>query len=405
MDSLQHSSHAMPMTGMFGPYAMTREGSGTSWQPDATPHEGLHLMKGGWMLMLHGSADGIYDYQGGTRGDSQFFSANMLMGMAQRSLGPGTFGARAMLSLEPLTIGNAGYPLLLQTGETADGKTHLIDRQHPHDLLMELAVSYSVPFAKRGAVFGYFGLPGEPALGPAAFMHRFAGMQIPEAPISHHWLDSTHITFGVATAGVVWSGIKLDASLFTGREPDQFRWGFDPPRFDSYSVRLSYNPTPALAMQASYGHIVSPEQLEPDVNVDRVTASVTYHKRWDENDWQSTLAWGRNMAQPGESLDAFLLESSLRLHAAHNIFARAERVDKDELFTHDDPMDGQVFTVNKLSAGYRFDFLSGKTGRWGIGALGSVHVLPDALEPAYGSPTPLSFMIFTRLQLGGRGRG
>jgi len=78
---------AMPMSGMYGPYAMSREASGTAWQPEAARHEGVHLMKGAWMLMLHGFADGVYDHQGGHRGDKKAFSNNMGMAMAQRSLG------------------------------------------------------------------------------------------------------------------------------------------------------------------------------------------------------------------------------------------------------------------------------------------------------------------------------
>src|SRR5205085_8856854 len=95
----------MSMTGLYGSYAMSREASGTSWQPQSARHEGVHVMRGPWMAMLHGSADLVHDHQGGDRGDEKFFSSNMAMGMAQRSLGPGTLGLRAMLSLEPATIG------------------------------------------------------------------------------------------------------------------------------------------------------------------------------------------------------------------------------------------------------------------------------------------------------------
>jgi hypothetical protein len=150
----------MPMTGLYGPYPMSREASGTAWQPDAARREGVHLMTGSWMVMLHGYADVVYDDQGGPRGDTKAYGDNMGMAMASRALGPGTLGLRAMLSLEPATIGTTGYPLLLQTGETADGITPLIDRQHPHDLFMELAASYRV-----SKFFLYGGLPGEPALG------------------------------------------------------------------------------------------------------------------------------------------------------------------------------------------------------------------------------------------------
>src|SRR6185437_5201081 len=151
---MHHSMH-----GMYGSYAMTREASGTAWQPEATPMEGLHMMPGDWMVMLHGFAFGIYDDQGGHRGDRQFFGPNMVMGMAEHPLGPGTLGLRTMLSLEPATIGKEGYPELLQTGETADGQTPLIDRQHPHDLFMELAASYSVPVGEQSSAFAYFGYP------------------------------------------------------------------------------------------------------------------------------------------------------------------------------------------------------------------------------------------------------
>src|SRR5689334_21052205 len=203
----------MEMHGFYSPYAMSREASGTSWQPERAPHEGLHAMRGSWMFMLRGFADLVADHQGGPRGDDKMFADDMVMGMAQRPLGPGTLGLRTMLSLEPATIGKEGYPLLLQTGETADGVVPLIDRQHPHDLFMELAGSWSVAFGDK-SVFVYGGLPGEPALGPPAFMHRFSGVNIPVAPITHHWLDSTHITFGVVTGGVVLGRVKAEASAF-----------------------------------------------------------------------------------------------------------------------------------------------------------------------------------------------
>jgi hypothetical protein len=176
------------MKGMFGSYPMIRESSGTSWQPDSSPHQGIHFMKEDWMFMAHGSASVVYDDQRGKRGNRDVYSPNMLMGMAQHPLASGTWGLRGMFSLEPLTIGSRGYPILLQTGETADGKEPLIDRQHPHDLFMELASTYSVPINQDTSAFVYFGLPGEPALGPPAFMHRFSGMEIPEAPITHHYL-------------------------------------------------------------------------------------------------------------------------------------------------------------------------------------------------------------------------
>jgi hypothetical protein len=392
-----HHEHGL-MNAMYGPYPMTRESSGTSWQPDSTPHQGIHLLERNWTLMLDGFAQLIYDRQGGPRGAEKTFSSNMFMMMGTQRLGPGTFGFRSMFSAEPLTIGKGGYPLLLQTGETADGRTRLIDRQHPHDLFMELAATYNIPLSDSTSAFGYFGLPGEPALGPPNFMDRFSGREIPEAPITHHWLDSTHITYGVATLGVSRRRVKLEGSLFTGREPDQFRFDFDTPRFDSYAFRLSYNPTAAWALQASFGHLRSPEQLEPNVNQDRLTASVLYNRNWNNNNWQTLFAWGRNVNKPGHVLDAFLVESTIAFRKKHTIFGRVERAEKDELFEPGAPLAGETFTVGEASLGYLYDFLEAPRFRAGLGGLLSAAIVPALLKPSYGG-TPISGMVFLRLRL------
>ena len=47
-----HDHGSMP--GALGPHAMSREASGTSWQPDATPMAGVHFGAGDWSLMAHG---------------------------------------------------------------------------------------------------------------------------------------------------------------------------------------------------------------------------------------------------------------------------------------------------------------------------------------------------------------
>ena len=394
----EHHHGQMAMSGMLGRYSMEREASGTSWQPEATPMGGEHLMQNDWMFMVHGFANLIYDDQGGARGNRKLFSSNMLMGMGQRPLGPGTFGLRSMLTLEPATIGRRGYPLLLQTGETADGRTPLVDRQHPHDFFMELAASYSLPVAQGSSLFAYVGLPGEPALGPPTFMHRFSGVDNPEAPITHHWLDSTHVSFGVTTLGYIWDRFKLEASAFNGHEPNQNRWNIESPRLDSFSGRLSFNPTDRWALQASYGALNSPEQLEPGVDVDRATVSAAYHRSWARNNWQTTTAWGRNRNKPGRTLDAFLLESALNLNRTHTFFARAENVEKDELFTEGAAKHGEVFRVNKISLGYIYDFPEWHHLRWGVGGLGSAAFLPSRLDEDY-DDTPLSFMVFARLKL------
>ncbi|HEY3215141.1 MAG TPA: hypothetical protein VGK93_01475 [Candidatus Eisenbacteria bacterium] len=398
---LEHPPGANPnhlhLPGMYGPYSVTREASGTAWQPEAAKHRGVHVMRGGWSFMLHGMVDLVYDRQGGPRGDEKVYSANMVMGLAQRPLGSGRLGLRVMASLEPATIGRNGYPLLLQTGETADGRRPLIDRQHPHDLFMELAGSYRIATGDRSCYL-YAGLPGEPALGPPAFMHRFSGMSFPQAPITHHWLDSTHISYGVVTLGAVQDGVKVEASTFHGREPDQDRWNIESPKLDSPSFRLSVNPTPSWALQMSYGRLESPEQLEPEVDQDRTTASAIYEGRLRGGHWQGMLAWGRNRNRPGRRLDAFDAEATVELSDAHTLLARLERVEKDELFPEAEPRAGQPFVVGEASAGYRYDFWHDVHAVGGIGVLGTVTLVPARLRDTYGKH-PESVFLFGHLGL------
>ena len=353
-------------------------------------------MAGPWMIMAHGFVNAIYDHQGGPRGDVKYFSESMLMAVAQRPLAGGTLGLRAMASLDP-AMGARGYPLLFQTGESADGREPLRDRQHPHDLFMELAGTYSYPLGGEASVFSYFGLPGEPALGPPVFMHRFSGMDNPQAPITHHWLDSTHITYGVATAGLIWRDLKWEASTFRGREPDQHRWDIEQPGFDSYSTRVSWNPAEDWALQASVGRIVSPEALEADVDQIRLTASASMNWRWRGNPAQTTILWGRNRNRPGQTLDGFLLETSMQIGDAHTLFARLERVEKDELFDLGGGP-GHLFVVNQLSLGAVHDFVSWRHVRPGIGGVGSIYPIPESLHCAYGK-LPVSFMVFLRAKI------
>jgi len=393
----EDSPSGMSMAGLYGSYGMQREASGTSWQPDSTPMEGMHSMQGGWMTMLHGFLDAIYDDQGGPRGATETTATSMLMFMARRELGDGAFGVRLMLSAEPL-MGPAGYPLLFQTGESANGRVPLIDRQHPHNLLMEAAVTWSRDLTGASSVFIYGGPAGEPALGPTTFMHRLSGMDDPEAPLTHHWLDSTHVTFGVVTAGYVWQSFKLDASAFNGREPDQHRYDLELRPLDSWSARLTWNPSQDLSMQVSSGRLAAPEQLQPGVAVQRTTASLSYDAPVPGRWWQTTLAWGHNAPSAGRASDAWLLESALSLTAAQTLFARAERVAKDELFLPGAPLYGEAFTVGKLSLGYICDLAHLGNLALGVGGLVSTYSFPAALNPTYGD-RPTSWMLFVRARL------
>ena len=411
-----HAMHGMhAMTGLLGPYAMTRESSGTSWQPESSPHEALFTQRGPWALMLHGQVFAVYDDQESKRGGSKWFSSNHLMSIATRELGPGRLGLRAMLSLEPWTIGRNGYPLLLQTGETANGRTELVDRQHPHDLFDELAATYSLPLRSDSSLFVYVGLPGEPALGPPTYMHRFSAIDNPETPLSHHWLDSTHVSYGVTTLGWTLDDLKLEASAFRGREPDQHRADIESPSLDSYSFRVSYQPDPSLSVQGSFGHLKSPEQLAPNVDVNRSTVSVMYNVPLAENgNLQSTLAWGRNQRRPGRTTNAYLFEGTAAFLARHTVYYRMEELENDELAAdviglpavkdltlHDERGGGQpVAVVTKFAGGYVYDFLVGEAYRTGAGFDLSVAHVPLRLEPSYGADWVPGWMLFLRFRLG-----
>jgi hypothetical protein len=387
------------MKGMLGSYTMNREASGTSWQPESSPMEGFHFMAGDLMGMLHGFANVIHADQAGTRGGEKTFSQSMLMGMAQHPLGNATLGLRAMLSLDPL-MGKRGYPLLLQTGETADGVNHLVDRQHPHDFFMELAGSLSVPVGEKNSLFLYGGLPGEPALGPPTFMHRFSGVDNPEAPILHHWLDSTHITFGVITAGLILDKVKLEGSIFNGREPNEERWDIETGELTSYAGRVTINPTMDWSLQGSFGYLESPEQLEPEVNIYRATASATYNRNWGEMNWQTTAAIGINAKDPGSTFPGALVESAVNIAKTHTFFGRAEAVRNDELFGETHPLHHDAFNVGKVTLGYIYDFPEWHNLQWGVGGAGSLALIPDdEVRDAYGQDFPLSWMVFARVKL------
>jgi hypothetical protein len=288
-------------------------------------------------------------------------------------------------------MGKSGYPLLFATGETANGVTPLIDRQHPHDLFMELSGTYAHRFNGDESAFVYFGYPGEPALGPAAFMHRASGMDIPDAPITHHWFDSTHITFGVVTAGFVSGDWKIEASQFTGREPDQQRFGFDSAKFDSTAVRLSWNPDANWSLQTSWGTLKSPEQLEPALNENRVTASATYVKPFESGgSFAATIGWGLKDESDGTKLNGLFAEAEYKPADLWTLFTRAEWVQNRELDALGRKLDASQITLGGIK-----DFRVAEHLKFGLGALYAFDFAPHAV-PSYGS-NPHGAMLFVRV--------
>ena len=383
----------MTMTGGGG-YA---SGSGTARLPaNEGAMQGLHFDTGGWMMMLHGYAWGIYTDQGGPRGANEAYVQSMAMLSASHDLGSGArVELRSMLSLERL-MGSRGYPNLFATGESADGITPLIDRQHPHDLFMELSGRLDVDIAHDTSLFVYGGPVAEPALGPSAFMHRASAQYLPDSPITHHWFDSTHISFGVVTTGIATPHWQLEGSAFRGREPDQHRWDIETPKLDSWSVRATWTPSPAWAVQVSHGYIHSGEQLEPGVDEARTTASVQYAT----GGLSTTFGFSIKDKQPGRTLTAWLAEANWDLDRHHTLFARAENVANDELFPNPaDPLHDRKFRVSKLEGGYAYRLKIAGPVQAALGGSLGVYAIPAALDAAYGK-FPVSFSLFAKLSLG-----
>ena len=360
---------------------------------------------GAWHVMQDAVAFLTWNRQGGPRGGDDFGSQNWWMGMAQRPAGTGTLQVNLMLSLDPLTLGNDGYREIFQAGETLNGRP-LIDRQHPHDFLMQAAVVWRTPIG-RGYTLTLAGAPvGEPALGPVAFMHRASAAENPTAPLGHHTFDATHIAMGVLTAGLGRGKWQVESSLFQGREPDEQRWDLmDPGPLDSWSARGWFRPNDNVTLQLSHGFLNNPEPLEA-VDVRRTTASVAWTGSLRRATTATTVAYGRN-DKAGTAYNAFLAETTIELGS--NIFyGRFEnlQVEADVLRfgTHHDgghdhgeeeEDDGNFVSALTLGGVRRV----GRWAGWDLGAGGDVtfHGVPSILRPTHGN-NPVSFHLFVRVR-------
>ena len=391
-----------------------RDASGTSWLPDATPMFGAEHTWSGWNVMLHGAAFPQFLYEPAdphrTGGFSthQFSVVNWGMLQARRRAGNARFGLRAMISLEPWTLRDCGYISYLATGEVCEGDT-IHDRQHPHDLFMELAVDYDRPLLGSWRWQIYGGLSGEPALGPVSFPHRISAMVNPIAPISHHWMDATHISFGVVTAGAYDTRWKIEGSLFNGREPDEHRADFDLGPLDSFSARVTFLPSERFALQVSAGHLAEAEFEFPPLprnDIDRLTASLTYHRPLTSHGiWASTLAYGVNAGRviiPADEFDAttqaLLFETSVALRDTHTFFGRAEVVEKPAEDLHAHEFARLIFPLAKLQAGYVRELKPWNGLRVGFGGTASISMVPEDLASRYDGRVAPGFGVFISLR-------
>ncbi len=381
---------------------MSRNGSGTGWAPDASPMY-MYMMrteKGRWMF--HGNIFIRYNNQDffnkGSKATSDFDVPNMLMGMYNRPIGKkGLLNFTAMISLDPLTQGKSGYPLLFQTGETFQDQ-RLVDRQHPHDLISALSAAYTYSVNKDIDITAYAAYPGEPALGPGAFMHRVSAMNNPNAPLGHHWQDATHTSFGVSTLGLRFRKLKLEGSLFNGREPDEERFNFDPISLNSYSYRISFNPISSLALQFSQGFLKEPERLEPGEDVVRTTASIMHSHSMRTMSWSQTVVWGMNQKDSdGNPEHSFLYENNLQFRT-QAIYSRFEVVNKSAKDLRLDAHFGvRNFTIQTLTVGYNHRIAPASPVEISAGLQSTFNFTPTALRYLYGK-TPIGLQIYLQIR-------
>ena len=347
-----------------------------------------------WQFMQDGVVFTVFNHQGGPRGTNEFCAPNWWMGMESREVGSSNLRFNNMFSLDALTSGKSGYAEIFQVGETLDGRP-LVDRQHPHDVVMQLAAIWRWPIGENTGFTLAGGPVGEPALGPIVFMHRASIAEYPFATLSHHVFDSSHVAFGVVTAAVDHGPWNLEGSIFNGREPDENRWDFDFGALDSASTRLWYQPTEEWQFQASVGRLVNPEELEPGI-VWRTTASAGWLRQADENFSAVTVGYGVNVTNHGDRQAMFA--EGTRHHGKNSIFTRVEvlQVETNVLLgaLHDED---RRDVLGSITIGGVRDVTRWRGFEGGIGAAATFYAVPQALQPSHGR-RPVSFQVYFRLR-------
>jgi hypothetical protein len=384
--------------------------SGTSRNPDSRSLPMLMTPEGSWMLMLMGQAFVVDTQQSAPRGADKLYSTNWFMTSAEHALFGGTVMLESMLSLEPATVTGERYPELFQTGETAYGRP-IVDGQHPHNLVMGLGAHYAHRIGESALLHFYYAPVGDPALGPVAYPHRASAQEIPEAPLSHHWQDSTHISYNVVTTELRYKIVSLEVSGFYGTEPGENRWTIDWGPMNSYSARFSIFPSKNWAAQVSAGRLTDPERDQPG-DIIRSTASLSYSRPRASSSthpvgaWASSLIWGRNHETlTGRNLNSYLAESVYPITRRNFLTGRIEWVDKDELFDDQPALEAQLdravgstFRVQAYTAGYTRDIAQFRDAETGLGFNVSAYSIPAAIQPYYGAH-PWGVNVFLRVRL------
>lgn len=317
---------------------------------------------------------------------------------------------RAMTSIGSL-FDRGGMPSLVQTGGVyRHGYVH--DRQHPHDLLMEVAAD-----VRFGMAWLYIAPVGAPALGPPAYMHRASAATDPAAPIGHHWQDASHVSYGVASIGMRWRGTAVEASAFNARESDyESPWpDFSHGKLDSFAGRASLALGPAT-MSAWWGYLESHDPIAPAMPMHRYGAAIAFDRAgFGGRRWSSLAVWGMNVhhhdgsshallhgdstTSPHVRSSSILVESSVEIGRRSTIFTRLERVMKngEELgFLGGDLV--SLHEVRSVVVGGRRDLWSSRYATLGAGVRAIVAFLPRSLDLAYGTRRPKGIDLFLQVR-------
>jgi hypothetical protein len=357
---------------------------------------------GAWQWGVEASVFAGYNYQRREFTDfDEIESQNWLMSALSKTFSSGAnIELVGMFSLEPFTLRDIGSPQVFQTGETYKNAP-LIDYQHPHDLIMNLGGRFSRAFSATTVTIGAYAV-GPAPLGPPAFMHRPSAALNPQAPLSHHYLDATHITPGVVSVSVERAGFGIEAGAFHGQEPDEDRLDLDTAALDSYGVRASWADGPWW-FQISGADLKTPERTSP-YDATRVTASATYFKGDENRSIAWTAAFGQNREVFGK-LEAYLFEAAKQA-GRHGLYARAENVEKDILDAGFHPIGTahvhRPSRVGALTLGYLRDVAVRAFGRFSIGGDVTGYLVPDNLKESYGSPWSFHAFLRYRGQAGAR---
>lgn len=341
---------------------------------------------------------GTFNNQGGNRGETDFRSQNWLMATAARPLGAGSLGLSGMFSMEPLTAPGRGYAEVFQFGEAYRG-LQITDHQHPHDLFMQLAASWSVPLGARSRITIVGAPVGEPALGPVAFMHRASSAENPFAPLAHHIFDSTHSASSVILGRYDLGIVSVEGSAFHGREPDEHHYDVPFGTLDSWAARVWVRPTPGWLIQASHGFLEEPEELEPgDQRRTNVSASWSRHRA--SGFTAATAAFGRNERQYS-LLRSFLIEATHK-SGASSIYGRFESTEVEtEILLFPQivhvPHPGElVDLVKAFTVGGVRDIARVRGAAIGLGGDVSFYGVPPLLQNTH-DEHPVSFKLFVRV--------